>query len=222
MKKLVIFDMDGTLADTSEGILNSIRYTQKMMDLPGITYEQMLSHVGPPMEESYAKNFGLSGDKLKKAVSYHKEYAVKQGYRELRVYGGITDLLRTMKERGIMLAVATLKAQRTAEMICDEYFHGLFRVISGTENETATKEYLLRKCLKILGIPDENAVLVGDSVHDADGARQAGIDFVAVTYGFGFHLGDRPAGALYAADDVRTLTDILLRITGIPERGSES
>lgn len=60
--KLVIFDMDGTIADTSPGIFNSIRYTEEKMGLPEINYEQMYSHVGPPMEESYNRNFGLTGD----------------------------------------------------------------------------------------------------------------------------------------------------------------
>ena len=81
--KLVIFDMDGTLADTSPGILNSIRYTIKQMGLNEISLEQMYSHVGPPMEESYNRNFGLTGDSLKQAVSYHKEYAIQKGFKEL-------------------------------------------------------------------------------------------------------------------------------------------
>ena len=71
--KLVIFDLDGTLADTSPGILNSIRYTQKKMNLPEISLEKMYSHIGPPMAESYNRNFGLTGDKLQQAINYHKE-----------------------------------------------------------------------------------------------------------------------------------------------------
>lgn len=70
--KLVIFDMDGTLADTSPGILNSVRYVQRQMNLPEITLEEMYSHVGPPMEESYNRNFGLTGSELKKRLSFIK------------------------------------------------------------------------------------------------------------------------------------------------------
>ena len=187
MKKLVIFDMDGTLADTSEGIFNSIRYTQKMLNLPEITYAQMLSHVGPPMEESYARNFGLSGESLKKAVQYHKEYAMKKGYRELKVYDGIIDLLEKLRNAGIRTAVATLKAQTTAEKIAKEYFPDLFDVVIGAnQNNPMTKAEMLLKCIDKFQFSKDDAVLVGDSIYDADGAAEAGIDFVAVTYGFGF------------------------------------
>ena len=187
MKQLVIFDMDGTLADTSEGIFNSIRYTQKMMDLPEITYEQMLSHVGPPMEESYHRNFGLTGEKLQQAVKFHKEYAMQKGYRELKVYDGIIDLLNELRKNKIKTAVATLKAQSTAEKIADEYFSDLFDIIVGADaNAPKTKAQMLLECINKTQVKKENAVLVGDSIYDANGAAEAEIDFIAVTYGFGF------------------------------------
>lgn len=187
MKKLVIFDMDGTLADTSEGIFNSIKYTQKMMNLPSITEEQMYSHVGPPMEESYHRNFGLTGEKLQQAVKYHKEYAMQKGYRELKVYDGIPELLDNLHKQEILTAVATLKAQSTAEKIVSEYFPYKFDLIVGARQEQPmTKSEMLLYCLKELSVNKNDAVLVGDSIYDLHGAEQAGIDFIAVTYGFGF------------------------------------
>ena len=212
MKKLVIFDMDGTLADTSEGIFNSIRYTQKMMDLPEITYEQMLSHVGPPMEESYARNFGLSGESLKKAVQYHKEYAMKKGYRELKVYDGIIDLLEKLRNAGIRTAVATLKAQTTAEKIAKEYFPNLFDVVIGAnQNNPMTKAEMLLKCIDKFKFSKSNAVLVGDSIYDAKGAAEAEIDFIAVTYGFGFQPNeDIPENHIAVADNPNDLIKNLI------------
>ena len=187
MKKLVIFDMDGTLADTSEGIFNSIKYTQKMMNLPPITEEQMYSHVGPPMEESYHRNFGLTGEKLQQAVKYHKEYAMQKGYRELKVYDGIPELLDNLHKQGILTAVATLKAQSTAEKIVSEYFPDKFDLIVGARQEQPmTKSEMLLYCLEKLSVNKDDAVLMGDSIYDLHGAEQAGIDFIAVTYGFGF------------------------------------
>lgn len=188
MKKLAIFDFDGTIADTSPGIVNSVRYTQEKMKLPEITYEQMLSHVGPPMEESYAKNFGLSGERLKEAVIYHKEYAMKRGYREVKVYDGILELLCTLKEKGINTAVATLKAQSTAEKILREFFlDSLFDFVIGTDvNRRMSKAEMLQLCMERLQHRVSETVLIGDSHYDADAAAEAGIDFIALTYGFGY------------------------------------
>ena len=192
--KLVMFDLDGTLTDSgpgivkSPGILNSIRYTQKMMELPEITEEQMRSHVGPPMEESYNRNFGLTGDDLKKAVMYHKEYAVMKGYKEIELYQGIKQLFDMLKAKDIKIAVATLKAHVTAIKIFDSLeMTDVFDYIIGTDvKDPKTKAELLMDCISNMGCRKEECVLVGDSKYDAIGAQEAGIDFIAVTYGFGF------------------------------------
>lgn len=186
--KLIIFDFDGTLADTSEGILNSVRYTQKMMQLPEITMEQMISHIGPPMDESYNRNFGLTGDKLKQAVCYHKEYAVKQGYKELELYNGIPQLLSELKENGYKTAIATLKAQPTVDKIVQEFgIADKFDIIKGVDvNNPMSKSQLLGLCISELQLNAADSLLIGDSEYDAIGAEEAGIDFLAVTYGYGF------------------------------------
>lgn len=213
MYKAVLFDLDGTLADTSPGILNSIRYTQRMMGLPEITLEQMYSHVGPPMEESYNRNFGLTGAKLKQAVSYHKEYAVQNGYKELKFYDGIATLLDDLKLRGTKTAVATLKAHTTAVKIFDSFgMTDKFEVVKGTDSIYTGKVQLVEYCLDKLGVTAENAVLVGDSSYDAIAAEEAGVDFIAVTYGFGFK--DPKELSLYnckeVCDSVSALSKYLL------------
>lgn len=186
---LVIFDFDGTLADTSSGILNSIRYTQKMMNLPEISERQMYSHIGPPMAESYNRNFGLEGCELNRAVSFHKEYASLEGYKELKFYDGIDTLLDRLRANGVITAVATLKAQDTVVKIL-KYFKRInkFDIVAGVDiTVPMTKEQLLGDCLEESGINADNAVFIGDSSYDAIGAENSKIDFIGVTYGFGFH-----------------------------------
>lgn len=185
---LVIFDLDGTLADTSEGILNSIRYVQKKMGLSEITMEQMFSHIGPPMEESYNRNFGLTGDRLRLAVTYHKEYAVNQGYKELRLYSGVEEFIRRLREMGVKTAVATLKAQSTADRIfeCLGLSDSFDEVIGTDLSEPMTKAQMIVAVLERVGVSGHRSVLIGDSSYDAAGAAEAGVPFVAVTYGYGF------------------------------------
>lgn len=186
--KLVIFDFDGTLADTSSGIFGSIRFVQKEMNLPQITLEQMYSHVGPPMEESYRRNFHLDGRELERAVTLHRNYAIRQGYKELKLYDGILTLLDELRRSGCKTAVATLKAHETLMKILEEFtLAERFDVAVGVPTgQVVTKAELLEKCVNRFRINKKEAVLVGDSEYDAAGAAEAGIDFAAVTYGFGF------------------------------------
>lgn len=187
MKKLVIFDFDGTIADTSEGIFNSIEYAREKMGLKELTKEQMRSHIGPPMEESYAKNFALSGERLKQAIAYHKEYAMRSGFLEIKLYDGIREMLSYLKERGAVCAIATLKAQETAEKIIKAF--GLDRWVDRTEGVQKTprkKSEMLLSLLREYSLDRGDAVLVGDSMFDLVSAKEARMDFYAVVYGFGF------------------------------------
>lgn len=185
---LIIFDLDGTLADTSEGIYNCIRYAQEKMGLTPITSEQMRSHIGPPMHESYERNFHLSGQDLEKAVRYHKEYALTKGLFEASLYEGVPELLSQLRELGYKLAVATLKYEETAQkMLTFLKIAQYFNVICGALSDVKlTKAQLLNKCIQLCGGTQETSMLVGDSSYDAIGAQEAGIDFFGVTYGFGF------------------------------------
>ena len=210
--KLIIFDLDGTLADTSPGILNSVRYVQQKMNLPEISLQAMYTHVGPPMEESYNRNFNLEGDKLKEAVRFHKEYAVEQGYKELELYPDIVDTLDILKSQGYLLAIATLKSEITAKKIFDELdLTRKFDIIVGTnQKDLVTKEQVLIKCIEELGAEKEQAILVGDSAYDAIGAEKVQIDFLAVTYGFGFKKEEdvslyKNVGALNKISDIWTI-----------------
>lgn len=186
--KLIIFDLDGTIADTSPGILNSIRYTQKIMNLPQISEEKMYSHVGPPIAESYKRSFGLCGEALNKAVFYHVSYGQAKGYKELKIYDGIAKVLECLRQSKKKIAVATLKAQETANKIFENMgLKGEIDLLIGMrENEKLTKAQMIELIIKGLKCTKKQSVLVGDSIYDAIGAEQAGIDFIAVTYGFGF------------------------------------
>lgn len=211
--KAVIFDLDGTLADTSEGIYNSIRFAQKTMGLGEITAEQMRSHVGPPMAESYKRNFGLDGEELERAVSLHKQYALEKGAFEVTFYDGIDEVLGELKKMGCTICIATLKFEQTAKKIMNhfgkEHFFDIIRGVSAGGGET--KAALLHSCAELSCADVSECVLIGDSVYDAQGACEAGMDFIGVTYGFGFNNKAEAiqAGAIAAADNCAELLKIL-------------
>lgn len=190
MKKYdtIIWDLDGTLADTSEGIFNSIRYTQEKLKLPQISGEQMRSHIGPPVQESYARNFKLQGSGLEKAVQLHKEYATNKGLFEAQLYPNIAEVLTALNKKHFKQAVVTLKFEETAKKMLTylniaSYFE---TIIGASANAHSSKGEMLKVCINTINSKNSNVLLIGDSAYDAIGAQEAGIDFLAVTYGFGF------------------------------------
>lgn len=217
MKKLyrtVIFDFDGTLADTSEGIFNCVRYAQKKLNLPDIDEKSYRSFIGPPIAKSYNRVFNLIGQERDLAVAHHKKYSLERGAYEVTLYDGIEDLLKKLNDQNIRIGIATLKYQETAEKILQHLnLNKYFDVIRGATGEKKeTKSTILESCILALGAPKSGCVLVGDSVYDAVGADDVMIDFIAVTYGFGF-LNKCDAfkqHAIFAADNVDELTKILL------------
>lgn len=187
--QVVLFDLDGTLIDTSRGIFNSVRYAEQKMRFTPIADEHLGRFVGPPPVQSYMTNYGVSEEVAREATKYHREYGLQYGIYEAEVYVGIPELLATLKNDGVKLGVCTLKRQDVAEKVLEHF--GLleyFDVVVGIDRqETLTKAGTIDIALHSLQRNDKaGVVLVGDSVYDAEGARDAGVDFLGVLYGFGF------------------------------------
>lgn len=184
----VIFDFDGTIADTSKGIFNSIRNVEKTYGFHNSTEEQMGSHIGPSVEKAYSRSYGISGDLLNSVIQTHKEYMVDQGSIEITFYDDIIDVITKMHESGIRCSIATLKADAALKKIMDRFeLNEIIDHALGVEyGKGQTKTDILNDCISRSNIPSESTVLVGDSHYDAIGASEADIDFLAVLYGFGF------------------------------------
>lgn len=185
--ELILFDLDGTLLDTSAGIFNSVRYAVSRMGLAPIPDSRLREFVGPPPKSMYQKIYGLDDAGALRAAQFHREYGRTKALYEAEVYPGIPELLAKLKAEGYQLAVATLKSQTIAQTILRHYeIDAYFDAIIGMDpQETLTK----RKTID-LAIAQTNttgkAILIGDSIYDYDGAMEAGVDFLGVTYGFGF------------------------------------
>jgi len=131
--------------------------------------------------------YGLDGEELQQAIKYHKQYAVSNGYKEATVYSGIEKLLGELKQQGKKQAVVTLKQQESAEVFLE--YHGLLRYfdcVIGAQGLDTRKDSLLQKCLDKFDAAPKKALLIGDSQYDQTGAAGVSIDFLGVTYGFGF------------------------------------
>ena len=183
---LVIFDLDGTLLDTSPGIFASVRYAEMMLNLPSIDVASLKQFVGPPPKEVYKQLYNLSDELAMQATFYHRKFGFETGYLMASLYDGISSLLLKLKDSHVKLAVGTLKKQKVAEMVLNNFnISFCFDMILGMDdNETLTKHKIISNICNSLKV--QNAVMVGDTVYDALGAEKSGLDFIGVKYGFGF------------------------------------
>lgn len=187
---LVLFDLDGTLLDTSLGIFNSVRYAENQMGFKRIADELLVQFVGPPPKVMYKKMYDVSDEDAVNATNFHREYGVRKAIYEAKMYDKVDDVLQYIKNKGVKTGVATLKSQYIAEKVLDiARIRKFFDIIVGMdESETLTKCDIIKSAINKTSIKG-NVLMVGDSQYDYEGAIKAGIEFVGALYGFGFEHG---------------------------------
>lgn len=187
--RLVIFDVDGTLLDTTEGVIEAVQYTIRKNNLALLETDKILEFIGPPIQDSFNKFYGIEGQELQKLSECFREYYKNTSLLQAKPYEGVFEVLDKLKEQKIIIAVATYKRQDYAQKLLKHFgFEQYSDFLYGADNENKLKKTdIIDKCIRDAGVQNKEEVLmVGDSVHDAIGAKISGIDFVGVTYGFGY------------------------------------
>jgi phosphoglycolate phosphatase len=190
---LVIFDLDGTLMDSSEGILGAIKKTTKTLNLPELSHAEMLSFIGPPPPISFRKHYGLDGEELDATVATFRQFYSDEFLTQAKVYDGIYDVFEFCKKNNIQTAVATYKKEDYAIRLLKHYnFDKYTDIMFGADAKAVlTKKDIMQKCIDKAEISDHSKILmVGDSTNDYVGAMDLGVDFVGVNWGFGFKKGE--------------------------------
>ena len=190
---LVIFDLDGTLMDTSSGILMSVKDTIKEHGMPELSEEQIRTFIGPPIQWSFEAQYGISKEEAQRmADTFRALYSTKHLLGAVP-YPGICNLLQALRERGMKSAIATYKREDYALRLLKHYhFDDYTDIMYGGDNDgTLKKRDIIQKCIDSAGVKNLNeVVMVGDTLHDSNGAKELGVDFIGVSYGFGFHGND--------------------------------
>lgn len=189
--KLVIFDFDGTIADTSLGIVDSHKFALKAMHREIPDDNSLRSIIGGALLDTYMTVFGFSEKDAREAVEIYRKRYAENGIHMARLYPGFFEMVKELKSLGCKLGVATLKAEKFANIMLRELgIRDLFDTVHGIDdNDTLNKAELIRLCIADCEIDSKYAIVVGDSMNDYEGARQAGVGFLGVTYGFGFKNG---------------------------------
>lgn len=208
----IFFDLDGTLTDSQEGILNSFRNVFKHYGMKEPDIETLKTFIGPPLPYTMTHSLGFSEEKAKEAISVHRAYYNTKGYMENRVYDGIPELLKRLKELGFKLSVATSKPEIISKMILEHFaLTKYFDFICGSlPDETRSKKSeVIESAIEANKITDRSKILmVGDRKFDVEGAHEAGLKCAGVLFGYGNREEFKAAGADYIVEtpaDLETL-----------------
>ncbi len=206
----ILFDLDGTLTRSEEGITRSALYACERMGLAGHTAQEFRRFIGPPLLDSFRTVLGMSEAEAAQAVAFYRERFSAVGWKENEVYAGIPALLRSLKKNGARIAIATGKPVEFARRIAEHF--GLAPVLDAVigprpGDERADKsEIVARAARELGGVP----VMVGDRRFDIEGARACGVPAIGVLYGYGSEEELLAAGATQIARSVGELSDLLL------------
>jgi phosphoglycolate phosphatase len=212
--QLVIFDLDGTLTDSAQGIVASFRHALGSIGAVVPEGDLVGMIVGPPMHHTLQR-MGL-GEQADAAIAAYREDYVARGWAMNRPFDGIPALLADLRSAGVRLAVATSKAEPTAHRILAHFgLDGHFEVVAGASVDglRATKSDVVKHALAQLEPLPERVLMVGDRSHDVEGAAEHGIDTVVVGWGYGRADFDGPH-AVVAHAHVATV-DALREVLGV-------
>lgn len=190
MYKAILFDLDGTLTESGEGITKSVQYALEKLGKPVPPVEELQVFVGPPLMEQFMKYADLDEETARLAVQYYRERYSTIGIFENRPYPGVEEMLRELKRKGYRLAVASSKPEYFVLQILEHFeLKDYFEEIVGSELNGArvTKTEVIEETLTRMRLSNhrEQVLMVGDKEHDVFGARASDLSCLAVSYGYG-------------------------------------
>ena len=209
MYKTFLFDLDGTLTDPKEGIVNSVLYALKKVGIEEVHISELDSFIGPPIQQSFIERYNMSEGELERAVLYFREYLKQRGLFENNVYEGILKLLQQLKSSGNRIFVATSKPTVFAKQVIEHFqLTNYFEDIIGSnlDGTRIKKEEIIAHILQTHEeLNKEEMIMIGDRKHDIIGANQNGIASIGVLYGYGCEKELTEVSATYIVKDVEEL-----------------
>lgn len=186
--KNILFDLDGTITDSSPGIINSYLHSLTKIGLAENDIEKLKSYIGSPLRAYYTERHNLSTADSDIAVKHFREHYSEIGIFENAVYPGMAELIDKLQENGFRLYIATSKPLEFAVTVLNhfklkEYFNSIHGSDMSADNKP--KDKLIADAILMNGLSKNESIMIGDRYHDINGAKSNGIASIAVTYGFG-------------------------------------
>lgn len=212
--KQILFDLDGTLTDSGEGIIHCAQETLEHFGLPVPSKEALRVVVGPPLRDSFIR-FGIRPEDTEEAVKVYRKFYVDHGRFENLPYPGIEALLQQLKMDGHQLYVATSKPESMSIEIL-QYF-GLaqyFDAICGAAADSSrdTKESVIKHLLGQISPIPGSLIMVGDTIFDIEGANALQIPSIGVSWGYGVVEDMKNAGAIGIVENTQQLYQLISQL----------
>lgn len=209
----VIFDFDGTICDTGEGILKSAQYALEAFGYEVPDYKELTYFIGPPLLVTFQEKFGADPATADELVKKYRERYTNKGLLESCLYDGIKELLAALKKENIKLGIASSKPQDYVEALLDHFgIRSYFDVICGVSftADCESKANIISRCVKELEIPGNEILMAGDKSYDIDGAKANLIDSAGVLWGYGSRIEFAQSGARFVAEKPEDIYSIAL------------
>ena len=211
--KAILFDLDGTLIDSSEGITKSTQYALAHYGIIENDLSKFYKFIGPPLVASFKKYYDFPEEQAVEAVAVYRERYNKIGLFECSLYPGVRECIEKLKAQGYLIGMASSKPEVSCRRILEHFgILELFDDVVGAtfDGRIDTKEEVLNEVMcRWSDVPKDEMCLIGDTMFDVEGANQVGIRTVAVNFGFGNVQEMVEAGAVAVCDDMEKLPDIV-------------
>lgn len=209
---VILFDLDGTLTDPKEGIVNSIVHALNYFGIKDYDREQLTKFIGPPLKDSFMEYYHFDEELAISAIEKYREYFATKGIFENNVYPMIPELLKDLSSQGKKLVLATSKPTDFAQRILEHFHLNQYFAFTGGSNldgSRTKKSEVIAYALQASQVRSQaNAVMIGDRKFDIIGAREVGIDSVGVLYGYGTYqelIKENPTHLAHSMDDLRKI-----------------
>ena len=223
--KALIFDFDGTICDTGEGIKKCAQYALEAFGVSAPPLEELDYFIGPPLLVTFQEKFGKSPQEADEMVKKYRERYSEEGLFESCLYDGIRELLISLKNDGFLLGIASSKPQVFVEKLLSHFeISQYFDFVCGVSftADCESKESLIERCLTGLNVDKTQAVMVGDTRYDIDGAKKNDLRSIGVNWGYGSKFEFFESGADFVVDKPQDVEAVALglyeqtdKVTGI-------
>ena len=220
MKKYLLFDLDGTLTKSGDGIINAALYALESVGIHETDMVKMQTFIGPPLEESFGTHYGYSAQECKALIAKYKEYYDDKGVYESAPYEGIPEMLREIRNAGYTMCIASSKPQDLVDLVTDHFQLAEFFTyrVGASMDRTITQKpdiirLVIRKLSELTGETEEEiraqSIMIGDRKYDVKGAHAVGIPCIGVRFGYAVEGELEAEGCEYYVDTPGELPGVL-------------